>query len=240
MSPDTPGSKLDVNAVFNRTIEIYKSTAVLVWSVAIMLLLPAYVIYGLLLNVNRLAGFIGYILVIIASAWLAGSIVRLVQSAEVSGSVGISPGELLKSVTDKLTPIIVVELIIGIVVGILAGLLITLPIALYLALMWIVALPALVVEDQGISGALGRSNQLTKDNRWRILWLGVLLTLIIAGISVIVMILAAQSLALGILIGAILAILLYPFLAIIRSVLYFELLKIKGQSSSALDSSVNN
>jgi hypothetical protein len=50
--------------------------------------------------------------------------------------------------------------------------------AIMLAIMWFVATPACVIEQLGPFGSLGRSSQLTKGHRWKIL--GLLLLLLLA------------------------------------------------------------
>jgi hypothetical protein len=75
----------------------------------------------------------------------------------------------------RLLPLIGLALLMGLFLG-LAALLLVIP-ALILYVMWFVAIPVCVVEQLGPFRSLGRSRQLTKGHRWKIL--GLLLVILI-------------------------------------------------------------
>jgi hypothetical protein len=201
---------LDIGGVFERTGEIYKQCFGTVWIVALIILIPSSIIVGLLGD-GGLLGLLGTLVNLVASAWLVGSIVRVVQDVEQDGKVDWGVGEILGSVTPKLIAIILLQIVPGVI----------------LALMWAVALPSMVVEDKGVFDSLGRSSDLTRDNRMRILGVG----LVILAAYLVIVIMGALLVALAPIVGIIaiiiLGVVLYPYIAIIGAVLYYRLVELK-------------
>ena len=138
---------LDIGGVFERTGEIYKQCFGTVWIVALVLLIPAAIIEGIL-GGGGILGFIGRLVNLVASAWLVGSIIRVVQDVEQDGRVDWSVGEILASITPRLIAIILLQIVTGVLIAI--GLVLLIVPGVILALMWAVAMPSLVVEDQGV------------------------------------------------------------------------------------------
>ena len=157
---------LDIGGVFEATTEIYKKCFGTVWIVALILLIPSAIIVALLGN-DGIGGLIGQIVQLVATAWLLGSIIRIVQDVEEDGQVDWGVGQVLSSVTGKLVAIILLQIVVAILVGI--GLLLLIIPGVILALMWSVSMPSLVVEDKGVFDSISRSSELTKHNRMRIL-----------------------------------------------------------------------
>jgi len=215
---------LDIGGVFERTGEIYKQCFGTVWIVALILLIPASIIVGLLGN-GGLMGFIGSLVNLVASAWLVGSIVRVVQDVEQDGKVDWGVGEILGSVTPKLIAIILLQIVTGICIAI--GLFLLIVPGVILALMWAVALPSMVVEDQGVFDSLGRSSDLTRDNRMRILGVGLVVLAAYLVIAIVGGLLVALTPIVGIIALIILGVVLYPYIAIIGTVLYYRLVELK-------------
>lgn len=119
-------------------------------------------------------------------------------------------------------PLFVMGLVVGLGVGF--GFMLLIVPGVFLLVMWYVAAPALIVERVGIFGSLGRSAELTKGARWKIL--GVVA--IIYGISFVVgLILESVALFLGpmagVLIGALVDALFLAFGAVTAAVVYQEL-----------------
>ena len=97
-----------------------------------------------------------------------------------------------------------------------------------LTLMWIVSTPSMMVEEKGVFDSMSRSSELTKGNRMRILGVGILLVVAYIVLALIISLLAAITPVLGIIGGLILLVAIYPYLSIIVSVLYFNLVEVKG------------
>jgi len=225
---------LDVGGVFDATTDIYKRCFGTVWIVALILLIPSAIIQALVGDL--IFGLIGSLVSIAASAWLAGSVIRIVQDVETDGTVDMSVGELLGSVWPRLVPIILLQIVVGILTAI--GFVFLIVPGVILTLMWIVSLPALVIEEGGVFDSMSRSSDLTRDNRMRILWLGILILAIYLVIAIVGGLLIAAIPVVGIILVVILGVLLYPYIAIISTVLYYRLVELKEGVVVAVEETV--
>ncbi len=229
------GGHLDIGGVFEATGDYYSKGFGTFWIVALVLLVPAAIIQFILGN-DGVGGLIGSIVQIVAGAWLIGGVIRIVQDIHGDGQVDYSVGELLGSVWPRLLAIIGLEILLGIIIGI--GLIIFIIPGIILALILAVAMPSLIVEEIGIFDAMSRSSELTKDNRMRILAVGILVVVIIFGIAILSALLAAVTPILGAIVGLILGILLYPYLAMLTTVLYYRLVELKEGGVAVVDETV--
>ncbi len=211
---------LDVGGVFDATTELYKKCFGTVWIVAVVLLLPAAIIVAILGD-DGFLGLIGSLVNLAATAWLAGTVVKIVEDAEADGQVDMGPGQLLGLVWPRLLPLMLLQILFAIAVFI--GLILLIVPGVIIALMWVVALPAMVVEDRGVAESFSRSSELTRGNRMRILAVGLLVLLIYIGITILGLLLAAISPVLGVLALVVAGVLLYPYVSIISAVLFFRL-----------------
>ena len=75
-------------------------------------------------------------------------------------------GESLMAGMSVLPPLIGLALLFAL--GVMAGFMLLIVPGIILYLMWSVAVPALVEEQDGVFAALGRSNELTKGAKWKI------------------------------------------------------------------------
>ncbi|MGK2955606.1 MAG: YciC family protein [Solirubrobacterales bacterium] len=219
----SPG-KLDIGGVFEATTEIYKRSFGTVWIVALILLVPSAIIVGLLGN-GGIMGFIGSLVQLVATAWLVGSVVRIVQDVEEDGSVDWGVGEILGSVTPKLIAIILLQIVTGVLTVI--GLFIFIVPGIILALMWAVAMPSLIVENKGVFDSMTRSSELTKDNRMRILGVGLVILAAYLVLAIVGGVLVAATPIVGVIALIILGVLIYPYISIIAAVLYYRLVELK-------------
>jgi len=215
---------LDIGGVFESTKEIYGGAFGTVWLAALIIWIPTAIVVALLGN-DGILGLIGSLVQAFAGVWLAGTIVRIVQDVEGDGRVDASIGELFGMVWPRLISLLVLTIIAGIAIGI--GLILFIIPGVILMLMWIVAVPAMVVEDKGIFDSLGRSFELTRHNWMRILAVGILILVAYLVIVFVMLLLASITPVLAIIGGIILAVLIYPYLAIIVTVLYFRLVELK-------------
>lgn len=219
--------KLDIGGVFEATTDLWKDTFGTVWIVALILLVPAGIINGLLGNQGGFLQLIGSLVQLVASVWLAGTIVRIVENAETGGRLDASIGELFGSVTSKIVSLILLGIVMGILIGI--GFVLLIIPGVILILMWIVSVPSMVVEDRGVFDSMSRSSDLTRDNRMRVLGVGILLIAAYIVIAIVVAIFSAITPILGIIAGIVVAVLLYPWISIVLAVLYFRLRDVKGE-----------
>ncbi len=222
---------LDIGGVFEATTDLWKKTFGTVWLVALILMVPAYIISGLLQEGGGFLQLIGSIVQMVAGVWLAGAVVKIVEDARLDGRVDASVGDLLGSVSSKIVSLILLGIVLWILIAI--GFILLIVPGVILTLMWIVAIPAMVVEDKGVFDSMSRSSDLTRDNRMRILGLGILIFVAYVAIVVVVGLLAAITPVIGIIAGIVLAVLLYPWFSIVVTVLYFNLREIKGEGAGA-------
>lgn len=111
-----------------------------------------------------LAGLIA----IFCSFLVQGALVR--ATAAYARGERASLGETLSAGVGKALPLLLLSILMALGIGF--GFLLLIVPGVILAIMWSVAVPALVDEDHGITEALGRSSFLTSGARWRILGLG--------------------------------------------------------------------
>ncbi|MFA9400035.1 MAG: YciC family protein [Acidobacteriota bacterium] len=215
---------IDIGGVFESAKEIYGGAFGTVWLAALIIWVPTAIIVALLGN-DGFLGVVGALVQALAGVWLAGTIVRIVQDVEGDGRVDASVGELFGSVWPRLISLLVMGFIISVCVAV--GLVFFIVPGVIIALMWIVAVPSMIVEDKGIFDSLGRSLELTKGNWMRILGIGALVFVAYLVVVAVAALLAAITPFLAIVGLLVLAILVYPYLAIITTVLYFRLVEVK-------------
>jgi hypothetical protein len=235
MSAQSAAGHLDISGVFEATADIYKKSFSTVWLVALIILVPTAIIVGLL-GQDGLLGLIGSLIQLVATAWLLGSIIRIVQDVETDGQVDWSVGEILGSVTGKLISIILLQIVVGILVFI--GFLFFIIPGVILSLMWVVSMPSMVVEDRGVFNSMSRSSELTKHNRMRILGIGIIILLAYIVIAIAAALLGAISPILAIIALIILGVVVYPYIAIIAAVLYYRLRELHEGVSVAVEETV--
>ena len=222
----TAEGRLDVGGVFSRTGDIYKQAFGTVWVIALILFIPVVILNYLSGDGGWFIGLIAGIVQLIASVWFAGTMVKVVEDVEADGVVDASVGDLLGLVWPRLVSLILLGIVVGVLVAI--GFFLLIIPGIILTLLWIVSTPAMMVENKGVFDSMSRSSELTKDNRWRVLGVGILLLIAYIVIFLVISVLAAITPVLGIIGGIILVIAAYPYLAIIVSVLYFNLVEVKG------------
>ncbi len=222
----TPDGHLDIGGVFSRTGDIYKQAFGTVWVVALILLVPMVILNAIAADSGWFINLIATVYQIVASVWLAGTIVKIVEDVEADGVVDASVGELFGLVAPRLFALFLLSIVVGVLVAI--GFVLFIIPGIILTLMWMVSTPAMMVEGKGVFDSMSRSSELTKGNRWRILGVGALIVVAYLVLAVIIGLLAAISPILGIIGGIALLVAVYPYLSIIVSVLYFNLVEVKG------------
>lgn len=85
-------------------------------------------------------------------------------------------GDCLRRGLATVFPVIVISILVFLLVG-FASLLLLIPGIIVFTMLW-VAIPVAVIERPGITASLGRSRQLTKGFRWRVLAIYVLLLIL--------------------------------------------------------------
>lgn len=226
-TPPNPVGHLDIGGVFSRTGDIYKISFGTIWLVALAIAIPVAIIRGLLeIPESWFLSLIGVIVGVLGSVWITGALIKVVQDVESDGQLDAGVGDLLKVVTPYLVSLFFLTIVVSILVYI--GLILLIIPGIVLALIWAVSAPAMVVENQGVFGSMGRSVELTRGNRWRVLGVAIVVFLIYVVVAALIYILALITPVLGIIGGIAAIVILYPYIAIIVGVLYFRLVEAQG------------
>jgi len=169
---------------------------------------------------------------IILTTFYQGMVVALVSDVQ-DGRRDNSVGDLLRSVSPVVLPLIVVSFLAGIGIGL--GFI---PIApgLYLLTIWAVVAPVCVLERPGILRSFGRSRELVRGRAWTVFAALVLVFLIVLAAGVVAGIVGValgggdgpQAIA-----GWLLNALAQPVAALTAAVLYFALRPREAESSAA-------
>jgi len=113
------------------------------------------------------AGF-SYLVLVLVSVVLQGALI-VATANDLSGRP-VDFGGCAEQALKKLLPLIGMAIVIGF--GVMIGLLLLIIPGIILYLMWMIAVPVMVVEDRGVFESLSRSAELTKGSR---LWLFLLI-----------------------------------------------------------------
>ncbi len=130
------------------------------------------------------AGILGGLISFVSAYILQGA---LIHGAVVDFNGGRAKfGDCLSTGLKHFLPLLAIAILMAL--GVWAGMILLLVPGIILSIMWIVAVPARVVENTGILESFGRSRELTKGSRWGIFGLAVIYVIVYVLISVIVMV----------------------------------------------------
>lgn len=221
-SRSTDDRDVSVGGVINEAFRIYGENAAPLLGSAAVIFLIAGLIRGFLFDAGGVfLGLLAAIVLVAAQTLYVGFVVKLVDDVR-DGRRDFSVGELFSSAAGKILPLIVVGIIVGIIVGV--GFLLLIIPGLFLLTYLFVAAPAVVVEDEGPFGALGRSWSLVSGNGLSVFGVVVVTVLIVIGISIVASAIGAALGTAGAVILSVLAsIVLAPIWALVVSVVFFNL-----------------
>jgi hypothetical protein len=225
-APATPG-RIDIGAILTKVFDTYGKTFAVLIPAALIVYTPVAFVAALL-NDSAAGGLVASLLGLVASAWYAGMVVRTVQDVQ-DGQVDASIGELFRSVTGVILPLILVGFVVGICV--VVGLVLFIVPGLIILTIWSVASPVVVVENPGVFAALGRSRALVRGNGWQVFGVIVAIFAIILVVSIVIGSIGAigDSFLLFFLVQLLLNVALAPIYALAAAVLYFALRGAHGQ-----------
>jgi len=223
-------SNIDVGRVFSGVFETYGKLVGVLIPAVLIIFVPVAIIDGVVRESGGIfASLISALIGFVAGFWFQGVVVQAVRDAQ-DGSQDASLGELFRSVTPVILPLIVAGVLAGL--GIVFGLILLIVPGLILLTWWAVVGPVVVIERPGAVAALGRSRELVRGNGWQVF--GVLVLLFLAAF-VVGIILTALTLAIadnvvgGIIASLITSVIFQPLSALAAAVIYFHLLAAGGE-----------
>lgn len=223
---------MQAGAVIGKAWEMYKAH----WRHLVPIAFVVYVLISLLILLLGTLGWLGALLGFVASIagifWLQGALVLAVDDVR-DGRADLSLTQTLDRVTPHLGTLVAAGLLAGIAIAI--GLVLLIVPGLYLMTIWLLIVPAIMLEDCGVGDSFGRSHELVRGYGWSVFGVIVLTVLIFIGVGIVFGILdsvvdsAWVSFALNVLLQTVTA----PFLALAWTNTYYELRDLKGAEATA-------
>jgi hypothetical protein len=224
--------KLSVGDTLSEVFSIYRDNAGVLLPVAFWLFLIVAILDGIagsslfLLLVSSVVG-------IAAGTLYQGTVVNLVRDVQ-DGRRDFSAGELLRSATPFILPLIGAGILAGIAIGI--GLVLLIVPGLFLLTIWAVIAPVIVVEKSPVMASFGRSRELVRGNGWDVFG-AIVVAFLIVIIGGLVFGAIAASIADGpllrIVFSALASTITAPISALVAAVIYYRLRAIEGAQAPA-------
>ncbi len=223
--------RLDVGGVVGKVWRIYVDQAPVLMPAAAVVFVFTGIISTVLLRSGSGLGLLAELIGLIATWLFTGMVVGLVADVQ-DGRRDATASQLLRAVVPVLGSLILVAVVAGILIVI--GFVLVIVPGLILLTIWSVAVPAVVIERPAGLAALGRSRELVRGHGWQVFGVIILLYFLVLLVSVALQA-AGDSLstAAGIVIAVVVGVLTAPLPALAQSVLYFELLALRGESRHA-------
>jgi hypothetical protein len=223
--------RLDVGGVVGKVWRIYVDQAPVLMPAAAVVFVFTGIISTVLLRSGSGLGLLAELIGLIATWLFTGMVVGLVADVQ-DGRRDATASQLLRAVVPVLGSLILVAVVAGILIVI--GFVLVIVPGLILLTIWSVAVPAVVIERPAGLAALGRSRELVRGHGWQVFGVIILLYFLVLVVSVALQA-AGDSLstAAGIVIAVVVGVLTAPLPALAQSVLYFELLALRGESRHA-------
>jgi len=223
---------MQAGAVIGKAWDMYKAH----WRHLVPIAFVVYVLISLLILLLGTLGWLGALLGFVASIagifWLQGALVLAVDDVR-DGRADLSLTQTLDRVTPHLGTLVAAGLLAGIAIAI--GLVLLIVPGLYLMTIWLVIVPAIMLENRGVSDSFSRSHDLVRGYGWSVFGVIVLTFLIFIGVGIVFGILdsALDSAWLSFALNVILQTVTAPFLALAWTNTYYELRDLKGAEPTA-------
>lgn len=171
--------------------------------------------------------FLAAIVSLVVGVFFQGMVVALVRDVQ-DGRLDHSVGELFRSIAPVFWALLGLAIVLGVAVGI--GFVLLIVPGLILLTIWAVAVPVCVLERPGVFSSLGRSRELVRGHGGSVFAVIVLTVVLVFVIGIVVGAVASSlpdwaEAAVGWLVNVVFA----PVAALASSVLYFALLRVKGE-----------
>jgi hypothetical protein len=225
---------MQAGTIIGQAWELYKRH----WRHLIPVALAVYVLVAVLtLVLTALLGWVGAILGFLVSLagifWLQGALVLAVDDVR-DGRADLSIRETLNRVLPRVNTLTVAGLLAGL--GIVIGFLLLIVPGLYLLTIWLLIVPAIVLEGHGVMSSFGRSRELVRGHGWNVFGVIVLTVAIMIAVGIGVSLVEAglDNSLVTFLLDIATETATAPFLALAWTLTYFELRALKeGQPAPA-------
>jgi hypothetical protein len=159
--------------------------------------------------------------------WLQGALVVAIDDVR-DGRADLSIGQTLERVQPRLTTLAAAGLLAAVAIGF--GFVLLIVPGLFLLTIWLLIVPAIMLENCGVGDSFGRSHELVRGYGWSVFGVIVLTLLILIGVDIVFGIVrnAADSQWIGFVINIIAEAVTAPFLALAWTITYYELRALKG------------
>jgi hypothetical protein len=219
---EATGNRIEAGRVIGEAFETYQSHVGPLLGGALIVIGIAGVINGILVVTGSLVLVLVGALIGLAAGFLyTGYVVKLVQDVR-DGRRDNSVSELLSAATPYIGTLVLNGILAGIAITI--GFVLVIVPGLILLTIWAVIAPSIVVENQGVMNAFGRSRELVRGNGWPVFGAIVLAFLIVFAVSLIAGLIGASIGDAGrVVLQTIANVLTAPVAALVSSILFFDL-----------------
>src|SRR4051812_6328639 len=170
--------------IIGRAFRLYRDQAATLLGAALIVFAVQFLLALLLPRLLFIAGIAAFVL----SVFYGGMVVNLVRDVQ-DGRRDHGMGELFRSVTPVLLPLVALAIVAGI--GIAVGFVLIIVPGLILLTIWSVAAPVMVIEHPGVFAALGRSRDLVRGYGWPVFGTIILAALIDLAVNIVAAIVAS-------------------------------------------------
>lgn len=219
---------MQTGSVIGQAWEMFKAH----WRHLIPIALVVYVLVSLLsLLLAVLLGWLGLILGALAALagifWLQGALVIAIDDVR-DGRADLSVQQTLERVRPRLNTLTLAGLLAAVAVGI--GLALFIAPGLYLLTIWLLIVPAIMLEGRGVSDSFSRSQELVRGYGWSVFGVILLTLLILVGVNLAFGIVdnAVDSSWVSVLVDIVAQSVTAPFVALAWTITYYELRGLKG------------
>jgi hypothetical protein len=166
--------------------------------------------------------FVGALIALAGVFWIQGALVIAIDDVR-DGRVDLSIRETLNRVLPRLNTLTVAGLLAA--VGITIGFLLLIVPGLILITLWLLIVPAIMLENRGVFESFGRSRQLVSGHGWSVFGVIVLTVAILIAVNIGLSLVEAafDSRWLNLLLDIASQTVTAPFLALAWTITYFEL-----------------
>jgi hypothetical protein len=215
-------SRIEPGKVIGEAFETYQSQVGPLLGGALIVIGIAGIIEGILAVTGSLVLVLLGVLIGLAASFLyTGYVVKLVQDVR-DGRRDFSVGELFSHAAPYVVTLILNGILAGIAIAI--GFVLIIVPGLILLTIWAVLAPSIVVEDQGVFEAFGRSRELVRGNGWNVFGAIILAFLIVFAVGLVASIIGAAIGDAGrVILQAVANVLTAPVAALVSSILFFDL-----------------